>query len=295
METKERTLRSIIISYLMFAIGAVVAAFALEALLVPCTILDGGVTGISIILNQLTGISLSAFVFVLNIPFLIIGFKQMGKRFLVRGIFGMALFSVMLAVFHHVEAVTHEELLAVVFGGVLLGAGVGLVLRYGGCLDGTEIVALLVSKKTNASVGQVILMINVVIYAVAGILFGWDRALYSLLTYFITFKVIDMVEAGMDQGKSLMIITENGRELAEEIYRKMGRTCTLMEGEGLVSGDKDVLYCVVTRLELSDAKEIIQNADYSAFVTVTDIAEILGQHIKKKSPKVMKEISEDPS
>lgn len=295
METKERTLRSIIISYLMIAIGAVVAAFALEALLVPCTILDGGVTGISIILNQLTGISLSAFVFVLNIPFLIIGFKQMGKRFLVRGIFGMALFSVMLAVFHHVEAVTHEELLAVVFGGVLLGAGVGLVLRYGGCLDGTEIVALLVSKKTNASVGQVILMINVVIYAVAGILFGWDRALYSLLTYFITFKVIDMVEAGMDQGKSLMIITENGRELAEEIYRKMGRTCTLMEGEGLVSGDKDVLYCVVTRLELSDAKEIIQNADYSAFVTVTDIAEILGQHIKKKSPKVMKEISEDPS
>ena len=278
----------------MIAIGAVVAAFALEALLVPCTILDGGVTGISIILNQLTGISLSAFVFVLNIPFLIIGFKQMGKRFLVRGIFGMALFSVMLAVFHHVEAVTHEELLAVVFGGVLLGAGVGLVLRYGGCLDGTEIVALLVSKKTNASVGQVILMINVVIYAVAGILFGWDRALYSLLTYFITFKVIDMVEAGMDQGKSLMIITENGRELAEEIYRKMGRTCTLMEGEGLVSGDKDVLYCVVTRLELSDAKEIIQNADHSAFVTVTDIAEILGQHIKKKSPKVMKEISEDP-
>ena len=138
-------------------------------------------------------------------------------------------------------------------------------------------------------------MINVVIYAVAGILFGWDRALYSLLTYFITFKVIDMVEAGMDQGKSLMIITENGRELAEEIYRKMGRTCTLMEGEGLVSGDKDVLYCVVTRLELSDAKEIIQNADHSAFVTVTDIAEILGQHIKKKSPKVMKEISEDPS
>ena len=104
-----------------------------------------------------------------------------------------------------------------------------------------------------------------------------------------------MVEAGMDQGKSLMIITENGRELAEEIYRKMGRTCTLMEGEGLVSGDKDVLYCVVTRLELSDAKEIIQNADHSAFVTVTDIAEILGQHIKKKSPKVMKEISEDPS
>ena len=279
----------------MIAIGAVVAAFALEALLVPCTILDGGVTGISIILNQLTGISLSAFVFVLNIPFLIIGFKQMGKRFLVRGIFGMALFSVMLAVFHHVEAVTHEELLAVVFGGVLLGAGVGLVLRYGGCLDGTEIVALLVSKKTNASVGQVILMINVVIYAVAGILFGWDRALYSLLTYFITFKVIDMVEAGMDQGKSLRIITENGRELAGEIYRKMGRTCTLMEGEGLVSGDKDVLYCVVTRLELSDAKEIIQNADHSAFVTVTDIAEILGQHIKKKSPKVMKEISEDPS
>lgn len=295
MEAKERTLRSIVISYFMIAVGAVLAAFALEAFLVPCTILDGGVTGISIILNQLSGISLSAFVFVLNIPFLIVGFQQMGKRFLARGIFGMVLFAVMLAVFHHVEPVTHEALLAVVFGGVLLGAGVGIVLRHGGCLDGTEIVALLVSKKTNASVGQVILIINIVIYAAAGILFGWDRALYSLLTYFITFKVIDMVEDGMEQGKSLMIITDNGRALAEEIYRKMGRTCTLIEGEGLVSGDKDVLYCVITRLELSDVKEIIQNADHSAFVTITDIAEILGQHIKKRSPKVIEELSDDPS
>ncbi|MEE0775456.1 MAG: YitT family protein, partial [Bacillota bacterium] len=186
MQKKETSIKAIIASYLMIAIGAVVASFALEAFLVPCTILDGGVTGISIILNQLTGFSLSIFIFVLNIPFLIIGFKQMGQRFLFRGIFGMVLFSVMLSVFHHVEPVTEEPLLAVVFGGVLLGAGVGFVLRHGGCLDGTEIVALLVNKKTNASVGQVILVINIVIFAVAGILFGWDRALYSLLTYFIT-------------------------------------------------------------------------------------------------------------
>ncbi len=295
MQKKETSIKAIIASYLMIAIGAVVASFALEAFLVPCTILDGGVTGISIILNQLTGFSLSIFIFVLNIPFLIIGFKQMGQRFLFRGIFGMVLFSVMLSVFHHVEPVTEEPLLAVVFGGVLLGAGVGFVLRHGGCLDGTEIVALLVNKKTNASVGQVILVINIVIFAVAGILFGWDRALYSLLTYFITSKIIDMVEVGMEQGKSLMIITEDGRALAEEIYRQMGRTCTLMESEGLVSGEKDVLYCVVTRLELSEIKQIIHDADASAFVTVTDVAEILGQHMKQKSPKVMEELSDNPS
>lgn len=192
----------------------------------------------------------------------------------------MVLFSVLLEVFHDFANVTETELLAVVFGGIILGTGVGLVLRYGGCLDGTEIIALLISKKTSLSIGQVILGANVIIYASAGILFGWDRALYSLLTYFITFKVIDIVEQGMEQAKAVMIICDNGKYVAGEIYKRLGRTCTKLEGRGLLSGSKDVLYCVITRMEISEFKNIVHSSDESAFVTISDISEIIGHHIK---------------
>ena len=278
----DKIFREHIFPYIMMSLGAVMAAFALEEFLIPSTILDGGVTGVSMILNKLSGISVSIFVIVLNIPFLIIGFKQIGVRFLIRGIYGMALFSVMLEVFSYMENVTEVELLAVVFGGLILGAGVGLVLKSGGCLDGTEIVALLVSKKTSFSTGQVILFINIVIYAAAGLLFGWDRALYSLLTYFITFKVIDVVEEGMERVKAVMIITDEGQSISDNLYKRLGRTCTLLEGEGLVSGKKVVLYCVITRVELSELKSIVRESDTSAFVTVTDVSEIIGNHIKRR-------------
>lgn len=265
----------------MIAIGAVLAAFALEEFLIPSTILDGGVTGVSMILNQLTKKPIAVFIIVLNLPFMILGFRQLGWGFLIKGSFGMILFSVMLEVFSDLQDVTNTELLAVVFGGVLLGVGVGTVLRHGGCLDGTEIMALLISKKTSFSVGQIIFVINIIIYGAAGVLFGWDRAMYSLLTYFITFKLIDIVEEGMEQAKAVMIITNEGKSIAENIYQKLGRTCTLLEGTGLISGRKVVLYCVITRIELAELKSIIHSADESAFVTVTDISEIIGTHIKK--------------
>lgn len=282
-----------IIPYIAVTIGAVAAAFALEEFLIPSTILDGGITGISMILNHITNKSISLFVIVINLPFLVLGFRQLGWRFLIRGTYGMILFSVMLELFRDIPEITNTELLAVVFGGVMLGLGVGMVLRHGGCLDGTEIVALLLSKKTNFSVGQIIFAINIVIYAIAGILFGWDRALYSLLTYFITFKVIDMVEEGMEQAKAVMIITNEGRDIADSLYKRLGRTCTLLEGTGLISGRKVVLYCVVTRIELAEVKRIIKEDDESAFVTVTDVSEIIGKHIKKTNIAVLDGIEEN--
>lgn len=194
----------------------------------------------------------------------------------------MILFSIALSVFTDLRYVTEEALLGVVFGGVLLGLGVGFVLRGGGCLDGTETIALLLSKKTSFSVGQVVFIINIFIYATAGILFGWDRALYSLLTYFISFKIIDMVEEGLDQGKAAMIITQNGEELADEIYKKLGRTCTIMDGQGLISSDKKcILYCVITRIEVATLRKIVSESNESAFVTITDVSEIVGNHVKK--------------
>ena len=270
-------------------VGAVIAAFALEEFLVPFTILDGGVVGISMIISQLSGFPLGILTIVLNVPFMIIGYRRLGVRFLVKAIYAMAVFSSFLGVFESMKAVTEQEILVVVFGGLLLGVGVGLILRYGGCLDGTEIVAMILSHHTEFSVGQIVLFFNIIIYGVAGLLFGPDRALYSLLTYFITSKIIDIVENGMEQGKSVMIITDHGKDIADAIYSQLGRTCTQMEGKGMVSnGKKTVLYCVITRVEVPAIKKIISDADVSAFMTISDVSEIVGNHIKKKKTPVHK-------
>lgn len=267
---------------IMLIIGAASAAFSIECFLIPNTILDGGVTGISMMINYISGIALSILIVVINIPFFIIGFKALGKRFLFRGLFSTGAFAMFLEVFKGVDTVTNSELLAVVFGGVLLGVGVGLVLRYGGCLDGTEIAAMLLSRKVSVSTGVIIFMINIFIYITAGLLFGWDRALLSLLTYFITFKIIDLVEQGMEQARAAMIITEHAAELADSIYERLGRTCTFINAEGLVSGSgKTVLYCVITRVEINELKRIINESDVSAFVTISEVSEILGNHIKR--------------
>ena len=272
-----------IVPLFFITVGTAVAAFALEEFLVPFTILDGGVVGISMIISQLSGLPLGVLTIALNVPFMIIGYRRLGKRFLIKAIYAMVMFSIFLGVFEDMKAVTEQEILVVVFGGLLLGVGVGLILRHGGCLDGTEIVAMLLSQKTEFSVGQIVLFFNIIIYGVAGLLFGPDRALYSLLTYFITSKIIDIVENGMEQGKSVMIITDHGKDIADKIYSQLGRTCTQMEGKGMVSnGKKTVLYCVITRVEVPAIKKIISDADVSAFVTISDVSEIVGNHIKKK-------------
>ena len=294
-----KILKHWIVPLFFITVGAVIAAFALEEFLVPFKILDGGIVGVSMIVSQLSGLPLGILTIILNIPFVLMGFKRLGIRFLVKAIYAMVLFSVFLGVFKDMKAVTDKEILVVAFGGVLLGIGVGLILRYGGCLDGTEIVAMFLSKHVEFSVGQIVLFFNIIIYGVAGLLFGPDRALYSLLTYFITSKVIDIVENGMEQGKSVMIITDHGKDIADKIYSQLGRTCTQMEGKGMVSnGKKTVLYCVITRVEVPAIKKIINDADVSAFMTISDVSEIVGNHIKKRkitpskaSPMVSKPVS----
>ena len=269
------------VEFLGIAAGAIIAAFAIEEFLVPCTILDGGVVGIGIMVSSLTKIPLGLLTVVLNVPFLLIGSRKMGKLFIAKSAFGMAVFSAFLQIFGPIKDVTDEYLLAVCFGGVLLGAGVGLVIRCGGCLDGTETVAIMLNKRFKLPVGRIVLAFNIVIFVVAGFLFGFDRAMYSLLTYFITSKVLDIIENGIDQAKAAMIITEDAKEISEQIYKRLGRTVTLMEGEGLVSGKKIVLYCVLTRFEIHELREIIDKADSSAFIAISDVSEIIGTHMKK--------------
>ena len=269
-----------LIAFIMLTVGSILAAYALETFLIPNTILDGGVTGISIILSKLFEIPLSILILILNIPLIYVGYRNMGVGFLIRAIYSMILFSLSLSYFSYLESVTNQILLATVFGGAILGIGVGLVIHFGGCVDGTESVALVISKKTSLSVGQVVLFFNLIIYLVAGLIFGIDRALYSLLTYFITFKVIDFVSEGLEQAKAALIVTEKGTDMANEIYKRLGRTVTKLKGKGLISGEKEVLYCVLTRIEVYELKKLCQEMDQSSFITILEVSEIIGEHIK---------------
>ncbi len=269
-----------ILNYLLLAVGAAVAAFAIEEFLVPNTILDGGLIGIGIMLEHVFGIPLSLLTILLNAPFVIYGGLKLGRSFTVKAVFSMAVFSVCVELFSGWANATSETLLAVCFGGVLLGLGVGIVIRNGGCLDGTEAVAIVLSRRTTLAVGEMVLFMNIVIYGVAGLLFGMDRAMYSLLTYFITSKVLDMVESSMNQTKAALIITDDAAEISRRIYEGMGRTVTIMDGEGLVSGSKKVLYCVITQFEMRQLREVVGSVDASAFVSILDVSEIIGNHIK---------------
>lgn len=289
LKARRRNAR-IIISYIMLTFGSVLAAFALETFLIPNTILDGGVTGISIIISKLTDLPVSGLVLILNIPFIYIGYKSLGKEFLMSAVYSMILFSLSLSVFQYIEPVTEQMLLATVYGGILLGIGVGIVLRYGGCVDGTESVALVISKKTTFSVGQIVLIFNIVIFSVAGAIFGIDRAMYSLLTYFITSKVIDFVSDGLEQVKAALIVTDRGTDMAHEIYRRLGRTVTTIRGKGLISGDKEVMYVVINRIEISELRSIADDMDEEAFITILDVSDIIGQNVKYKHSTSRKKI-----
>lgn len=279
-----------LISYIIITIGVIIASYALETILIPNTILDGGITGIGIIITKLTPLNLSQIVFILNIPFIYVGYKHLGKTFLIKTIYSMAIFTLFLYLFSGLDPLTDEILLATVFGGFLLGLGCGIVIKMGSCLDGTESVSMVISKKLPVSVGQIVLIFNIVIFSVAGFIFGIDRALYSLLTYFITYKVIDFVSEGLEQGKAAMIITDRSIDISKEIYKRLGRTTTTIKGDGLISGKKEVLYCVLTRLEVSELRKIAEEIDESVFITITDVSEIIGNHIKstKKIKKVQK-------
>lgn len=288
-KVKNKNIRNIL-SFLMITVGAMLSSFALECFLIPNTILDGGITGISIILSKVSIFPMSVLIILLNIPFMYVGYKNMGKNFLMKAIYSMVIFSIGLSIFGGMDAITDQMLLATVYGGLLLGVGCGIVIRFGGCLDGTESIAIVISKEFPISVGQIILLINLLIYMIAGLIFGIDRALYSLLTYFITFKVIDFVSEGLEQAKAAIIITDDGEDISKEIYKRLGRTTTKLEGEGLISGSKEVLYCVMTRIEVPELRRIADDVDESVFITVLDVSEVIGNHIKstQRIDKVIK-------
>lgn len=279
---------SILSKMFFLTVGPFVAAFALEIFLVPNNIIDGGIVGISIILSYLTKINLGLLIFIINIPFFFLAFNKIGKKFVLQTFYAIGMLSLALNFFTtHEHPVTHDLLLSTVFGGIILGVGVGLVLKNEGSLDGTEIMSLVLSKKFGFSVGEWIMLFNIFIYGAAGIVFGWNKAMYAVLTYFIAFRVIDVVLEGLNSAKSIEVISEKATEIGQELLEKLDIGVTYLKGIGAYSGtEKTLIYCVVSRLELAKMKEIIKRIDPNAFISIVDVHEAYGGRTRGSIDKI---------
>ena len=258
-------------------------AISLSLFLVPNFILDGGIAGISIIVAHLTPFHLSFLLIILNLPFLLVGFKLIGKKFTYYSCYSILLLSITVKLLHSYPPLTSDLLLATFFGGILLGCGVGLVIKNGGALDGTEILSILLSKKTSFSIGKIILFFNLIIYTISGFIFGWDRAMYSILCYIIAAKTMDLVIYYLQNSKTIWIISNNSTEIGNAILINLNKGVTYLNGEGAYSGeDKKVIFCVITAAEESTLRKLVYEIDHSAFITVASNSYVKGGFIQKK-------------
>lgn len=282
---KKHTLIRQLNRMLFLILGSLLTAIGLEIFLIPNNIIDGGIVGISILAAYLTNLPIGLFIFFLNIPFLILGYKQIGKTFVLTSLFSITCLSVFVQFFHPVASLTQDVLLAAVFGGIIIGIGVGLIIRYGGSLDGTEMVAIMLNKQTVFSVGETVMFFNIFILSSAGLVFGWDRAMYSLIAYFVAYKVIDVTIEGLEEAKAAMIISDNFHDIAEAIRDRLGRNVTYLFGSG-IDGSIDrrmTIYVVITRLEVAKLRCIVLDKDPEAFVAIHDVNEVMGGKHRKKA------------
>lgn len=269
-------------------LGAFIAGFALECFLVPNKIIDGGIVGISMMINYLSNLNLGMLLVVINLPFICLAFTKLGKLFVLQTFYAVAMLGIATNVFHHFHfVVTSDMLLATVFGGIILGVGVGVVLKNEGSLDGTEIMALVLSKKFGFSVGEIVMGFNLFIYFVAGIVLTWESAMYSILTYFIAYRMIDVVLEGLNSSKSIRIISDKAEEIGATLIEDLDISVTYLKGIGGYSKqDKTIIYCVASRLELSKIKEVIRQIDPRAFFSVVDVHEVYGTRMSKRIDKI---------
>ncbi|MBU2701439.1 uncharacterized membrane-anchored protein YitT (DUF2179 family) [Sporomusaceae bacterium BoRhaA] len=282
--TQKKFVLKLLRKYILLFIGAMIAAAGLEFFLVPNQIIDGGIVGISIMASHVTGYPLSLFIAILNIPFLYIGYMQIGKKFAISTLFSVVSLSYWVSIFHPIPGLTTDLFLAAVFGGIIVGIGTGLIIRSGGSTDGAEVVAIILDQKTGFSVGEMVMFFNLFILTSAGLIFTWDKAMYSLVAYFIAFKVIDITIEGLNESKAALIVSEKPDEISAALMSRLGRGVTILHGEGGYSKEqKNVLYAVISRLEISKLKDIIQEVDENGFVTISDVHDVMGGQFKKKS------------
>jgi uncharacterized membrane-anchored protein YitT (DUF2179 family) len=280
---KKESIGHLIYRLIMIILGAGLAAVSIELFLIPNQIIDGGIIGVSLILDYLTPLSFSVLVVLLNIPFMFSGYKMIGKTFVVSSLVGILSLAFFEPLLHDLEPFTNELILATVFGGLVLGVGVGLVIRHGGSLDGTEIFGILITKKIPFSIGEIVMFLNIFVFGWAGFVFGPERAMYSILTYYIAFKTIDTVIQGLDETKAVLIVSDHYEEISGAILDRLGRGTTKLMGKGgYTDAQKEVIYAVITRLEVTKLKNIVYDIDKQAFITIMNTQETKGA--KFKSP-----------
>jgi len=280
-------LRGHIESFVLIILGIFSAGMGIKGFLLSSGFIDGGVTGISMLLAKVTGAPISILIFVINLPFLVLGYRQLGISFAVRSALAIAGLSVCLA-FIHFPDVTHDLLLTAVFGGFFLGAGIGLAIRGGAVLDGTEIAALLLSRKTGVlKISDVILLFNVVIFAAAVFFLGVEPALYSILTYLGASRMVEFVINGIEQYTGITVVSGKGDEIRQAIL-KHGRGVTIYAGksgygkDGHINSPRDIVFTVATRLEIPSIKREILEIDPAAFIVQQSIEDTTGGLVKRK-------------
>lgn len=267
----------------LIVLGILSASMGLKGFLLSSNFIDGGVTGTSMLLAKVSGVSLSVWLPMINLPFIVVAYRLLGPAFAVRSVLGIAGLAGALAIIPYPD-VTPDLVLTAVFGGFFIGAGIGLAVRGGAVLDGTEIAALLISKRADLlRVGDVILGFNVVLFVVAMSVLGVDAALYSILTYVAAAKTLDFVLHGIDEYTAITIMSEFNATIRERITGDLGRGVTVYKGYGGMSGaEQDILYCIVTRLEISKVKAIVRDLDARAFVVFHPLAGAEGGTVKTR-------------
>jgi len=281
-----KTIRREIKEAFLMMLGILSAGFGLKGFLIPNGLIDGGVMGISLLIKKETGLSLSLLIILINLPFILMGWQQISKIFSIKSIVAIALLALVIAIFPYPQ-VTNDKLLVAVFGGFFIGAGIGLCIRGGGVIDGTEVLAIFLSRNRSLTVGDFILIFNIIIFSIAAYLLTVEVALYSILTYLAASKTVDFILEGIEEFTGVTIISTHSGEIAAFIKQKMGRGLTIYtgkrgfgkRGENLVA--TDIIFSVVTRLEISRLTKEIEKIDPNAFVVMQSIRDTRGGMVKK--------------
>jgi uncharacterized membrane-anchored protein YitT (DUF2179 family) len=276
-----------ILDSILIILGMLAAGLGLKGFLLPNGFIDGGVTGVSLLISELTGWSLSILILIINIPFIYLGYKSIGKTFALKTLSAIIGLSICIFIIPY-PVVTTDKLLVAVFGGFFLGAGIGLAVRGGGVIDGTEIMAITLSKKMSITIGDVILIINLFIFSIAAFVLSFEQALYSILTYLAAAKTVDFIISGIEEHTGVTIISRNSEEIRKMITGDLGWGVTIYQGKsgygthGHQLNEIDIVYTVITRLEVAKLKAEIEKIDRHAFVLTQSINDSKGGMIKKK-------------
>jgi uncharacterized membrane-anchored protein YitT (DUF2179 family) len=273
----------------LIMLGIASAAFGLESFLLPSNFIDGGATGISLLISEISGAPLYGLLIVINIPFVFLGYKVIGRTFAIKTALAITGLAICIATLHFPE-ITHDKLLVAVFGGFFLGAGIGLSVRGGAVIDGTEVLAIYLSKKFGTTIGDIIVFINIIIFCTAAYFLSIEAALYSMITYLSASKTLDFIIEGIEEYTSVTIISSHSEEIREMIINKMGRGVTLYNGKSGfgksgATRNVDIVFTVITRLELNKLKTELVKIDPNAFIVMSSVKDTKGGMIKKRPLK----------